>query len=444
MATEKDVSQDSLAPADLALRLQRQLDAAQQVTHIGSWDWDLATGHVTWSDELYRIFGLEPRKVEISLEGFLARVHPDDRERVQREVSAAVQRGGRFAHRERIVQPDGSVRELDTVGDVLVDTQGRPVTVIGTCHDITDDPRERAQRLQAGERRALEMLAAGAPLPEILAELSRLIEEMLPGTVTSILLMDSGTRVKNDNAPSLPDTSKLAVHGIFLGSPASSSDTALFRREPVFVTDIETDPRWEPYRDMARPYGLRACWSYPILAADGHPLGTFAVYYLQPRPADAATTELVARVAHVTGIAIERRQLDERLRALSERTEAIREDERTRIAHELHGRLGSGSGRAEVGHLLGGQATGRQPRGVRPPRENEAVRRRHYSCRPNVSRPSSARASSTFSGCRRRSSRKRGSSPRGPGSRASCAPDSTTWICIPAWLPRCFAFSRRL
>jgi len=112
MLTEKDVSQDSLAAADLALRLQRQLDAAQQVTHIGSWDWDLTTGHVTWSDELYRIYGLEPRKVEISLEGFLARVHPDDRERVQREVSAAVQRGGRFAHRERIVRPDGSVREL--------------------------------------------------------------------------------------------------------------------------------------------------------------------------------------------------------------------------------------------------------------------------------------------------------------------------------------------
>ena len=340
MAIEKDVSQNSLAPADLALRLQRQLDAAQQVTHVGSWDWDMATGHVTWSDELYRIFGLEPRKVEITFEGFLARVHPDDRERVQRDVSAAVQRGGRFAHRERIVRPDGSVRELDTIGDVLVDTQGSPVTVIGTCHDITDDPRERAQRLQAGERRALEMLAAGAPLPEILAVLARLIEETLPGTIVSILLMDSGTRIKNDNPPSLPDTYKLAVHGIFLASPGSSSDTALFRREPVFIADIETDPRWEPYRDMARLHGLRACWSYPILAADGHPLGTFAVYYLQPRPTDAATTELVARVAHVTGIALERRQLDERLRALSERTEAIREDERTRIARELHGQLG--------------------------------------------------------------------------------------------------------
>lgn len=330
-----------LVPADTALRLQRQLDAAQQVTHIGSWDWDLATGQVTWSDELYRIYGLEPRKVEICLESFLARVHPDDRERVRGEVLAAVQRGGRFAHRERIIRPDGSVRELDTVGDVLVDTEGRAVSVIGTCHDITDDPRERAQRLQAGERRALEMLAAGTALSEILAVLARLIEEMVPGTITSILLMDSGSRVKNHSGPSLPDASKLAVHGIFPESTGNSSDTARFPREPVFIADIDADPRWEPYRDMARLHGLRSCWSYPILAADGHPLGICAVYYLQrPRLPDPTTTELVARVAHVTGIAIERRQLDERLRALSERTETIREDERTRIAQELHGQLG--------------------------------------------------------------------------------------------------------
>ena len=340
IVSDEEGRHDVLVPADAALRLQRQLDAAQQVTHIGSWDWDLATGQVTWSDELYRIYGLEPRKVEICLEGFLARVHPDDRERVRREVSAAVQRGGRFAHRERIVRPDGSVRELDTVGDVLVDTEGRPVSVIGTCHDVTDDPRERAQRLQAGERRALEMLAAGAPLSDILAVLARLIEELVPETITSILLMDSETRIKNHGGPSMPDPFKLAFHGIFLGSPGSSPDTALFPREPLFIADIEADQRWEPYRDLGRLHGLRACWSYPILAADGHPVGVCAVYYLQPRLPDPTTTELVTRVAHVTGIAIERRQLDERLRALSERTETIREDERTRIAHELHGQLG--------------------------------------------------------------------------------------------------------
>ena len=75
--------------------------------------------------------------------------------------------------------------------------------------------------------------------------------------------------------------------------------------------------------------GLRACWSFPILATDGHVLGTAAVYYRQPRTADPAVVELVSRVAHVAAIAIERRKIDELTLALSERTETIREDERT-------------------------------------------------------------------------------------------------------------------
>jgi len=108
----------------------------------------------------------------------------------------------------------------------------------------------------------------------------------------------------------------------------------------VFVTDIETDPLWEPYRDLARSYALRACWSFPILATDGRVLGTAAVYYRQPRTADPTTVELVSRVAHVAAIAIERRRIDERTLALSERTEAIREDERTSISRELHDDLG--------------------------------------------------------------------------------------------------------
>ena len=108
MTSGADMGTDVLVNAEVALRLERQLDAAQQITHIGSWEWDLATDAVTWSDELYRIYGLAPRSCAITLEEFLARVHPDDRERVQREVAAAVERGGPFAHVERIVRPDGS------------------------------------------------------------------------------------------------------------------------------------------------------------------------------------------------------------------------------------------------------------------------------------------------------------------------------------------------
>ena len=341
MASGNDVGPRGLVEADVAVRLQRQLDAAQQITHIGSWEWDLATGVVTWSNELYRIYGLALRSCEITLEGFLGRVHPDDRERVQRQVAAAMERGGPFGHVERIVRPDGSVRKLDTVGEVLVDAQGRAVSLIGTCHDITDDPREFARLVLAREQRALEMLATGAPLPDVLAELARLVEEIAPEAIASILLVDeTGTRVEHGAAPSLPDEYNRAIHGALIGPQAGSCGTAAFRRTPVFVTDIETDPLWEPYRELARSYGLRACWSFPILATDGQVLGTVAVYYRQPRTADTTVVELVSRVAHVAAIAIERRQIDGRALALSERTEAIREDERTSIARELHDELG--------------------------------------------------------------------------------------------------------
>ena len=341
MSSAPDTGQGGLVKAEVALRLERQLDSAQQLTHTGSWEWDLATGVVTWSNEMYRIYGLAPRSCEITLEGFIARVHPDDRERVQRLVAAAMERGGPFAHAERIVRPDGSVRKLETLGDVLVDDQGRPVSLLGTCSDITDDPREFARLVQAGEQRALEMLATGAPLGDVLAELVRLVEDIAEETLASILLMDdTGTRIQHGAAPSLPEGYSQAIHGAVIGPVAGSCGTAAFRRQPVFVTDIETDPLWEPYRDLARSHGLRACWSFPILATDGHVLGTAAVYYRRPRTADPTVVELVSRVAHVAAIAIERRWIDERTLALSERIEAIREDERTHIARELHDQLG--------------------------------------------------------------------------------------------------------
>src|SRR5262245_3335258 len=104
--------------------LRKQLDTAQAITHIGSWEWTVATGEVTWSDELYRIYGLSPRAVPITLEFFLSRIHPDERDRIQREIQSVLHHPGRFAYRERIVRPDGSVRTLDTIGEASVDEHG--------------------------------------------------------------------------------------------------------------------------------------------------------------------------------------------------------------------------------------------------------------------------------------------------------------------------------
>jgi PAS domain S-box-containing protein len=325
--------------------LERQLEVAQRITHIGSWEWNSATNVVAWSAELYRIYGIDPG-TPISFETFLTRVHPDDRSRVQQQIEGAMARGGRFAHAERIVLPDGTVRDLDSMGEVILDGSGKAIGLIGTCRDVTEERAkeravQRSRQLQGSERSALELLAAGGALHDVLAVIVRGIEELEPRMTASLLLLDeTGHKFAKCIAPSMPPEYNCALEGSLIGPIAGSCGTAAFRREQVFVADVTTDSLWADYKQLLAPLGLRSCWSSPIIANDGRVLGTFAVYYHLARLPDAEERELIARATHVAGIAIERRQLDDQLRALSARIEAVREQDRTAIAREIHDELG--------------------------------------------------------------------------------------------------------
>jgi signal transduction histidine kinase len=168
-----------------------------------------------------------------------------------------------------------------------------------------------------------------------------LIEDQVPEAIASILLLDGdGARVHTAAAPNLPAAYSAAIDAAPIGPRAGSCGTAAYRRERVIVEDIETDPLWEDYRALARAHGLRACWSTPIVSRDGRVLGTFALYARAPHAPSEAEIELVDRATHVAGIAIERRDLDEQLRALSAHVESVREEERTGIAREIHDELG--------------------------------------------------------------------------------------------------------
>src|SRR5262249_32127521 len=177
-------------------RIERQLATAQQITHIGSWEWELATNVVTWSDELYRIYGLEPQSIEITFEGFLSRVHPDDRAHTQAEVGKALERGGRFSYPERIIRPDGSIRELETIGEVAYDSNGKLLGLIGCCRDVTDDRKRDetirlAQRNEAEDLKILEQIVSTPSLDSVLDAIARSVEHRLPGLRASIALFEA-------------------------------------------------------------------------------------------------------------------------------------------------------------------------------------------------------------------------------------------------------------
>jgi PAS domain S-box-containing protein len=347
---------------DRVAEVQRQLDVVQQLTHIGSWEWDLATGRVTWTDELYRIYGLEPGARSIDLEFFLSCVHPDDRVRVRRAAEAAVAQGGRFQWLEHILRPDGSVRTLDTIGEARQSPEGRVVSLLGTCRDVTEEHARAEQiRFHLAEHKVLEMIASGAPLAESLAALVLAVEQHSPPLIGSVLLLDpDGFHVRHGAGPNLPDAYMRTIDGSTIGPRAGSCGTAAFGRRTVVVSDIATDPLWESYREQALAHGLCACWSTPILATDNRVLGTFAFYYRSPRKPSPGDIEIIERAAHVAAIAIERRQLEEQLRDLSAHIESAVESERTGIAREIHDELGQSltALKMDIAWILRGASSG--------------------------------------------------------------------------------------
>jgi PAS domain S-box-containing protein len=130
---------------------ERQLAEAQQIAHIGSWQWDITTNTVSWSDELCRIYGLKPQEGHLTYEKFLDLIHPNDREHIHSYIRTAYKSRQPFSFDHRILRPDGTIRILHGRGKVVVDEQGQLLKMIGTEQDITErkEAEESLQKSQA-------------------------------------------------------------------------------------------------------------------------------------------------------------------------------------------------------------------------------------------------------------------------------------------------------
>jgi len=174
---------------------------------------------------------------------------------------------------------------------------------------------DSALRILAAETEVVALLDSGAPLAVVLEKIVRGIEDLSPGTIASILLLDpNGHQVRHGAAPSLPDEYNRAIDGEPIGPDAGSCGTAAYRCEPVIVTDIETDPLWGRYRELARRHNLRACWSTPIFDEKKKVLGTFAMYHREKKAPQKQDFKLIDHASLMARIAIERTRANEALK----------------------------------------------------------------------------------------------------------------------------------
>ena len=170
-----------------------------------------------------------------------------------------------------------------------------------------------------------KLIFAGSPLSEVLTNIAQLVESQAHGMLCTIWLPDEdGRELYCAAAPSLPEFSS-RVGTMAVSPKGASCGTAVYRGEPVYVSDILTDPLWDNYRGRLMPYGIRSVWSRPLFTSEGKALGTFSINYREPRSPSPSDVQLIEEASHITGIAIERHMNEQALRRERDRLRLLLE-----------------------------------------------------------------------------------------------------------------------
>ena len=302
-------------------RLNRMLADSQRIAHVGSWETDLQTFGVRWSEETHRIFETDPATLTVSHASFLERVHPDDRQAVEAALLASLNppRPGAIEH--RIVLPGGREKQVEERWQVFADAAGKSVRAVGTCRDITES--------KATEARLQRLNRVHAVIGQINAMIVRVHERSaLFAQTCELAVAAGGLRAAwiGLTEPEETTVTPVARAGDIVGyledikvsagpelSGRGPFGTAVREKRTVVSQQIAVDPAFAPWRDLALARGYRSAAVFPLKIHD-RVVGGFALYADTEHFFDTEEVQLLEKLAGDVSFAIAAIDTEERSR----------------------------------------------------------------------------------------------------------------------------------
>lgn len=231
-------------------------------------------------------------------------------------VHAVLTEGSAQTLESTLTSVSGEQRLIRWAMSPLLQTGGGTIShVVCAGSDITE--RRRAEALLRGERELMELISRDEDLTVVAARACRLLDSQIPGAKASLMQLSEQKQLSTVAAPGLSPEYGAALGAIEIGPAIGSCGRAAYTGEAVVSTDLFRDPCWADYRSLAETFGVRACWSQPILASTGGVLGTIGIYFSTERAPTDSELDLQRRICDIVAISIERRRTVDRIRYLA-------------------------------------------------------------------------------------------------------------------------------
>jgi PAS domain S-box-containing protein len=295
------------------------------------------------------MFGIST-DVPVSMADFYSGLHPADRGRTSDAFAAACDPTHRAVYDveyRTVGKEDGAIRWVAAKGRGIFDSSGRCIRVIGTAIDISSRKRveerlRQQESLIAGQKEAFQAAVNGATLEVSLGILTRVVVEQFDNQARAAIYIADSEGKALRHIVGMPEDYAQQVMDFPIGSDSFSCGLAVHRGQPVVTRDVTREPLWREMAWLAEKNGFRACWSFPVETSAGKMVGSFALYFKEPRDATAQDRNVIATVTQAAAIIVSRHQeTEERTRA----TEALEAADRHKneflamLAHELRNPL---------------------------------------------------------------------------------------------------------